>query len=167
MYRASFIILYYDQLFCMIICEIIVHLLFTVQNNGRSTTLCEIIVYLLGIVQNNGRSIICEIIVHLLLTVHNNRRSTTVCEIIVNLLGIVQNNGRSTIICEIIVHLLVTVQNNAVLTVNTILIFKVSTKTRGARHRLEMSVVFAKRQAAHMNQIFLLCLVQNWVHAYG
>jgi len=60
-----------------------------------------------------------------------------------------------------IVRLLVIVKNNAVLTVYTILNFKVSTKTRGARHRLEMSVVFSKCQAAHVNQMFQLCLVQN------
>jgi len=105
--------------------------------------------------------IICEIIVHLLVIVQNNGRGIIICEIIVHLLVTVQNNRRSMIICEIIVHLLVTIQNNTVLTVNTILIFKFSTKTRGARHRLEMSVVHSKRQAAHVNQIFLLCLVQN------
>jgi len=66
-----------------------------------------------------------------------------------------------------IVQLLVTVQNNAVLTVYTILNFKVSTKTRGARPRLEMSVVFSKCQAAHVNQMFLLYLVQKRVHAHG
>jgi hypothetical protein len=60
-----------------------------------------------------------------------------------------------------IVRLLVIVKNNAVLTVYTILNFKVSTKTHAARHRLEMSVVFSKRQAAHVNQMFQLCLVQN------
>ena len=65
----------------MIICEIIVHLLVIVQNNGRSRIICEIIVLLLVIVQNNGRiMIICEIIVHLLVIVQNNNK--TVCNII-------------------------------------------------------------------------------------
>ena len=114
------LLLFCTALFCNVTNKCtIVHLLVTVQNNKRSLTICETIVHLLVIVQTNGRSmIICEIMVHLLVTVQNNRRSMT--------------------ICEIMVHLLVTTQNNAVLTVNTILIFKVSTKTRGARHRLDM-----------------------------
>jgi hypothetical protein len=61
---------------------------------------------------------------------------------------------------QLCVCLLVIVKN-AVLTVYSILNFKVSTKTCGARHRLEMSVVFSKCQAAHVNQMFQLCLVQN------
>lgn len=55
----------------------------------------------------------------------------------------------------------------AAVTVDTIPVLKASSKTRGARHSLEISGVFFKCLAAYINQMFLLCSVQNCVYAYG
>ena len=120
----------------VIICEIIVHLLLTAQNNKRCTVQalkywCNLARYWLQAVWGRHDSvetcssmIICEIIVHLLVIVQNNKRCTVqVLKYWCNLARYwspavrewqdsVQTSS-SVIICKVILRLLVTVQNKS------------------------------------------------------